>query len=156
VAQIDEVNSRLRAADARRIGSRLDCYLGDAEHTLRYDATTTADLLRKTAAVLAETDTQRAFTGVELAAYEARAAVIAAKLAAMSRAGALRPAREVGGGWAAIQRDIEGWEREAIVGDVRALDPPEFPKTRIAIQRIRYFLDDPETWRSDPATYRQA
>jgi hypothetical protein len=68
--------------------------------------------------------------------------------------------------WTAIQRDIEGWEREAIPAEVRAavramIDVPHFPKTRLAIQRIRYFLDDPDTRRNRgdaalEATYRRA
>ena len=70
---------------------------------------------------------------------------------------------EVGGSWSVIAHDIDGWAAEA--SDAGPLQGPRLPKTRTAIGRIRYLLDDPDTQRirretaGDPtieATYRTA
>lgn len=53
----------------------------------------------------------------------------------------------VGGGWSVIKTDIAGWQEETRGSDARPLEEPHLPKTRSAIQRIHYLLEDPETKR---------
>jgi hypothetical protein len=100
----------------------------------------------------------------EAAAFRTR---LVATDAAIDRASAVwgkaQLEAEVEGGWAAIAAAIAGWEDETATGE--PLADPELPKTRAAIQRIRYLLDDPQTKQiraehgSDPkleATFREA
>jgi hypothetical protein len=72
---------------------------------------------------------------------------------------------EVGTSWDAIRTDVAGWQAEADTPVAGLLDEPTMPKTRSAIQRIRFLLDDPATPRlraeraGDPAieeAYREA
>ncbi len=64
---------------------------------------------------------------------------------------------QVANTWSAIAADVAGWDAEQPTADVSHLYEPELPKTRLAIQRIRYLLADPETQRiraehqNDPA-----
>ncbi|HEV7556572.1 MAG TPA: hypothetical protein VGO00_13995 [Kofleriaceae bacterium] len=78
-------------------------------------------------------------------AIEARLAIVDAKIDAASVAwGKAVVDAEVGNSWAAIAKDIEGWEQET--GEAgRPLEDPVMPKTRLAIRRVRYLLDDPQT-----------
>lgn len=67
--------------------------------------------------------------------------------------------------WDAIRVDIAGWQGEADTLVAGLLDEPDMPKTRSAIQRIRFLLEDapmagsPASHAVDPATgaaYREA
>ncbi len=51
---------------------------------------------------------------------------------------------EVARGWTAIAADIAGWEDESDA-DAAPLAEPRLPRTRLAVQRIRHLLTDPET-----------
>lgn len=51
---------------------------------------------------------------------------------------------QVARGWTAIAADIEGWEGESD-GDAAPLAEPRLPRTRLAVQRIRHLLTDPDT-----------
>jgi hypothetical protein len=52
---------------------------------------------------------------------------------------------QVGNDWASIKKDITGWEDEANDPKAGPLDAPHLPKTGAAIQRIGYWLGQPET-----------
>jgi hypothetical protein len=53
----------------------------------------------------------------------------------------------VSSSWSSIERDIAGWDAEPMPEDVSQLHEPDLPRTRAAIQRIRYLLEDPKTLR---------
>jgi hypothetical protein len=100
----------------------------------------------------------------EVAEFRARLVVTDAAIDRASAAwGRAELEASVEGGWDGIAAAIAGWEDEAPTGE--PLADPELPKTRVAIQRIRYLLDDPQTKQilgnhgSDPkleATFRKA
>lgn len=52
---------------------------------------------------------------------------------------------QVTNSWSTIAEAIAGWDSEQAGDDVSQLHAPDLPKTRTAISRIRYLLDDPET-----------
>jgi hypothetical protein len=55
--------------------------------------------------------------------------------------------REVATDWRRVQADLDGWDRETVAPDAGPLDEPDLPRTRAAIQRLRYLLADPRTRR---------
>jgi hypothetical protein len=79
-------------------------------------------------------------------AMRARLAAADAKIDKYSAAwGKAELDAQVGSGWAWIKKDIEGWDKEAVDAKAGALDTPTLPKTRAAITRIAYFLNDDQT-----------
>jgi hypothetical protein len=82
----------------------------------------------------------------EVAAIEARLAQVDAKINAASLAwGKAELDAQVVNSWSFVETAIAGWDKETVAKDARPLDSPELPKTRLAIQRIRYLLADPAT-----------
>ena len=81
----------------------------------------------------------------DVAAIESRILAVDKKVDEASVAwGKARLDESVVNSWSVVEAAIAGWDEETDTDD-RALVSPELPKTRMAIQRIKYLLADPET-----------
>ena len=100
----------------------------------------------------------------DIAGIEARISAVDKKIdEASTRWGRAELNAQVENSWGFVEKEIAGWEAEAVSSDARPLETPELPKTRLAITRIRYLLDDPATKKirasnegDTEATYRKA
>jgi hypothetical protein len=98
----------------------------------------------------------------DVAALEARILAVDRKVdEASARWGRAELNAQVENSWGFVEKEIAGWEAESVSPDARPLETPQLPKTRLAIQRIRYLLDDPETKKiragnQNEATYLKA
>jgi hypothetical protein len=99
----------------------------------------------------------------DVAAIEARLRAVDVKIdEASAKWGRAELTSQVNNTWSFVEQEIAGWEAEALSSEARPLETPDLPKTRLAIQRIRYLLDDPATKKiraenpSVEGTYRNA
>ncbi|HEX4385661.1 MAG TPA: hypothetical protein VH083_22025 [Myxococcales bacterium] len=82
----------------------------------------------------------------DVAAIEARLRAVDVKIdEASAKWGRAELTSQVNNTWSFVEQAISGWEAEALSSEARPLETPDLPKTRLAIQRIRYLLDDPAT-----------
>jgi hypothetical protein len=82
----------------------------------------------------------------EVAAIEARLRAVDVKIdEASAKWGRAELESQVNNTWSFVEKEIAGWEAETLSSEARPLETPDLPKTRLAIQRIRYLLDDPAT-----------
>jgi hypothetical protein len=158
----EQYRARLEAAKANRTAAlkanglkRALPYLTDLEERLRIDPFAGLDqyALNSTAGELrslqdrtrhelqqiAENDADRRDIEARLAAADEK---IGAALTAWSKSELYARVRET---WTMIEREVEGWEQETNSADAGLLSTPVLDKTRTAIMRIRYLLDDPQT-----------
>ena len=82
----------------------------------------------------------------DVQAIEARIVAVDAKVDAASIAwGKARLDAEVENGWSFVESAIAGWDAERVPEGERPFSSPDLPRTKLAIQRIKYLLADPAT-----------